>query len=136
MEFAEGEKARLLPPPQFQEALEELSGTEMLGLFQFLKKITLALPEEKLSNYLFSDERIKMEYVIDRLSGKIGLKDDSRVGRIRKGLKRIPQSGPSADFGKTLDFLESMVTGLPDQGFAVTLKNKLEKIRTRYNENT
>ncbi len=130
------EKAQLLSPPRFTEALEEMSGNEMLGLFKFLKTITLALPEEKLSNYLFSDERIKMEYVIDRLSGKSGLKNDSRINRIRSGIGKKSETANGTDFGKTLDFLEAMVTGLPDQGFAVTFKNKLENIRIRYNENS
>ncbi len=130
------EKAQLLSPPKFQEALEDMSGGEMLGLFRFLKTITLALPEDKLSNYLFSDERIKMEYVIDRLSGKSGLKDDLRIGRIRRSLGKKQEPARNTDFGETLDFLEAMVTGLPDQGFAVTFKNKLERIRDRYNENT
>ena len=55
-----------------------------LGLFSYLKRITLYLPEEDLSDYLLSGQRIQMEYIIDRLSGKKGLKDDDRVARIRE----------------------------------------------------
>jgi hypothetical protein len=46
----------------------------------------------------------------------------------------IAANGATGDFGRTLAFLEEMVSGLPDRGFAVTFRNKLAHIRERYHE--
>ena len=169
----------VLEPPKYEEVLSDLGAGEMLDLFRYLKQISLFLPKQALSGYLLSDERIKMEFIIDRLSGKRGLREDARVERIRRalsgsrgrvvcspagsavpdsgalftvhqdrgapGVENVPDSSNSADvetsatpakgdFGRTLAFLEEMVSGLPDRGFAVTFRNKLAHIRERYHE--
>lgn len=118
----------VIGPPRLDEILEEMPGIDVLNLFAYLKTITMFLPDEVLADYLLSDERIQLEYILDRLSGKPGLKDSSRVRRIREGI--AGGTIPMADFREYFEFLETLVEDLPDQGFAVTMKNRLEKLRT------
>lgn len=119
---------RVIGPPRLDEILAELPGVDVLNLFAYLKSITMFLPDDVLADYLLSDERVQLEYIIDRLSGKPGLKDSSRVRRMREGLSGgVVQM---ADFREYFEFLETLVEDLPDQGFAVTIKNRLERLRT------
>jgi hypothetical protein len=130
----------MLSPPEYEEMLTVLNGDELLDLFSYLKEVTRALPADALADYLLSDERIQMEYVIDRLSGKPGLKQSLlfRARQKRVGDERIwpeiPRSILPAKINvrETLEFLENLVGDLPDQGFAVPLKNRLESIRARF----
>jgi hypothetical protein len=132
--------APMLSPPEYEEMLTVLNGDELLDLFSYLKEVTRALPADALADYLLSDERIQMEYVIDRLSGKPGLKQSLlfRARQKRVGDERIwpeiPRSILPAKINvrETLEFLENLVGDLPDQGFAVPLKNRLESIRARF----
>jgi hypothetical protein len=94
-----------------------------------------------LAEYLLSDERIQLEYIIERLAGRPGIKDDERVKKIRAllGTRReaLDKNGDGSKIaiGETLEFLESMASALPDQGIAVTMKKWLEDVRGRYSEN-
>jgi len=132
--------APMLSPPEYEEMLEVLSGSELLGLFSYLKGITRSLPANALADFLLSDERIQMEYVIDRLSGKPGLKqsllfraqqrhaDDERIWPV------IPRDILPAKINvrETLEYLEKLVGDLPDEGFAVAMKHRLETIRGKF----
>jgi polyphosphate kinase 2 (PPK2 family) len=72
-----------------------------------------------------------MEYVIDRLSGKTGLKNDARVRAIRAALSREGKGAnrlAPAGVEQTLDYLRRVVARLPDQGFAVAFRHKLDRI--------
>ena len=132
--------APMLSPPEYEEMLTVLNGDELLDLFSYLKDVTRALPADALADYLLSDERIQMEYVIDRLSGKPGLKQSLlfRARQKRVGDERIWPEIPrnilpaKINVRETLEFLETLVGDLPDQGFAVPLKNRLENIRARF----
>jgi hypothetical protein len=131
----------VLPQTQFDLALGKISTEELLALFNYFKSITRSLPTDNLSEYLLSEERIKLEYVIDRLSGKPGLKDDERVFRIRRKLAtsegRTICTGPavSMDFNKTIEFLHGIVKQLPDEGFVLTFSNKLDRLKDEYEQN-
>jgi len=131
----------VLPQNQFEAALGKISTDELLALFNYFKSITRSLPNDNLSEYLLSEERIKLEYVIDRLSGKTGLKDDERVFRIRRKLATsegetiCTSPGVSMDFDKTIEFLHGMVKRLPDEGFVLTFSNKLDRIKDEYDQN-
>ena len=135
--------APMLSPPEYEEMLTVLNGDVLLDLFSYLKDVTHALPADALADYLLSDERIQMEYVIDRLSGKPGLKQSLlfRAKQKRVGDERIWPEIPrnilpaKINVRETLEFLETLVGDLPDQGFAVPLKNRLENIRARFEGN-
>lgn len=122
--------SRLLPPGRFEEMLVAIPVPDLLALFVFLKKLSLDLPDEVLGTFLLSDERIMMEYVIDRLSGKPGLSRDSRYGMIQNGFKQRITAGRS-EVERTLEQLKLMAASLPDQGFAVSFHNRLEHILER-----
>lgn len=134
-------RAQILPNPRFDKALAEIPPIDLLELFSYLKQITLSLPDRVLAEYLLSDERIQLEYIIERLSGRPGIKDDIRVKKIRAllGTRRVALDrdgdGSKIAIGETLEFLESMASALPDQGIAVTMKKWLEDVRGRYSEN-
>jgi len=131
-------RAPVLEPPALDEALAAISGSEMLSLFNYLKSVTLSLPEPALAEFLLSDERIQLEYVIERLSGKTGLRENRQVLAVRNLLAarqaRLGNAGGAqpVKLEETLQFLESLVAALPDQGFAVTIKKWLIDIRGRY----
>jgi tetratricopeptide (TPR) repeat protein len=134
-------RSPLLPNPRFDKALAEIPPVDLLDLFSYLKQITLSLPDRVLAEYLLSDERIQLEYIIERLAGRPGIKDDERVKKIRAllGTRReaLDKNGDGSKIaiGETLEFLESMASALPDQGIAVTMKKWLEDVRGRYSEN-
>jgi hypothetical protein len=120
----------VLTPPRLDEILEELTGISLLRLFSYLKTITMALPEDILADYLLSNERVQLEYLIDRLAGKPGIRDLSMVRRIRQEKGYIQKK--SGNLWESFDYIERLLEDLPDQGFAVTMKNRMERIKSRF----
>jgi len=123
----------VLSPPKLDDVLEEIPSVDILALFSFLKSITMSLPEEILSEYLLSDERVQMEYIIDRLSGRPGLK---HLAALRRQTGSVLPTDPEVliqtGIRESFEYLENLVESLPDQGFAVTIRNRLEDLRTRF----
>ena len=115
---------------RLDEILEELTGISLLRLFSYLKTITMALPEDILADYLLSNERVQLEYLIDRLAGKPGIRDLSMVRRIRQEKGYIQKK--SGNLWESFDYIERLLEDLPDQGFAVTMKNRMERIKSRF----
>jgi hypothetical protein len=119
----------VVSPPRLDEILGELPGLDVLRLFNYLKSITMDLPDERLADYLISDERVQLEYIIDRLSGRPGLKDQASALRAREGI--VSSTAAAERIEESFAYLESLVEELPDQGFAVIMKNRLERLRER-----
>ena len=92
----------------------------------------MALPEDILADYLLSNERVQLEYLIDRLAGKPGIRDLSMVRRIRQEKGYIQKK--SGNLWESFDYIERLLEDLPDQGFAVTMKNRMERIKSRFAE--
>ena len=124
----------VLPDQQLEDMLGKIGSEEMLSLFNYFKTMTRSLPESPLSEYLLSEQRVKLEYVIDRLSGKKGLMRDAHAYRRRKNIPPSPGDAEvlPLDFNGAVEFLHSVIRKIPDEGFVVTLSNKLDRIKDKY----
>ncbi|HHU35968.1 MAG TPA: hypothetical protein GXZ47_01930, partial [Treponema sp.] len=116
--------------PYLDQILQEMTGISLLRLFSYLKSITMELPQDILADYLLSNERVQLEYLIDRLAGKPGIRDLSRVRRIREELGISEQ--PVANLWGSFNYLENLLDDLPDQGFAITMKNRMDRIKSNF----
>lgn len=126
----------VLDGPVLEELLSDLNPHDLLSLFASLKNLALELPESSLSDYLLSAERVKLEYIIERLSGRSGLLDAATVMRyrVRNSGDAVRDKRSEIPLNKALSYLDSLLEALPDQGLGATLHNRLKDIRERIDE--
>ncbi|WP_024466573.1 tetratricopeptide repeat protein [Treponema pedis] len=116
--------------PHFERELEAIENSEIIKLFSYLSDLMKSLPEENLKKFLISNERIQMEYVIDKLSGDLGLKNRIILMNIKKSLIKTlePKNLTEERLKSTLGYLRLVASQLPDKGFAEACSEKLDKI--------
>ncbi len=126
----------VLDGPVLEELLSDLNPHDLLSLFASLKNLALELPESSLSDYLLSAERVKLEYIIERLSGRSGLLDAATVMRyrVRNSGDAVRDKRSEIPLNEALLYLDSLLEALPDQGLGATLHNRLKDIRERIDE--
>lgn len=120
--------------PLGEEALDgslgEVSEYSILELLEYLKDALKLLPEEEQLKYRKSEERMIMEYLISRLSGKRGLlcsiaKSAYPASSLKSG------EGGAAPLSETFSLLAQLSGELPDKDFANILAKHAEAVQGR-----
>ena len=102
--------------------------TQTLGLLLFLRELVNNLPKEKRSQFLESNARVKMEYLIDKLSGKQGLTkaaENITDGTENKGTEENISSEKIRD---TLTYMKNLTRSLADNVLATALEKQVDKV--------
>lgn len=77
----------------------------------------LTLPVEEAKNFLVSDERVKIRYIIDKLEGSVGLRMRASFMKMRNFLENPNIHAEKREREKFAWTFESMAGSLPDAGF-------------------
>lgn len=114
----------------FEQALKTISSEEMLQLFKNLRELMAALPPEESKKFLVSDERMKTQYIIKKLSGSVGLRMRAIFMKMRNFLQNPNTAAIEADVTvkSLLEYLRDMAEALPDKGFSDACVSKLDTI--------
>ena len=121
---------KLKETPGFDRALQTISSEDMLELFKSLRELLTALPVEESRKFLASDERLKIQYIIRKLTGAVGL----RMRAIFMKMRNFFQNPKAADIESDvtvknlLEYLRDMADVLPDKGFSEACVSKLDSI--------
>ena len=121
---------KLKETPGFDRALQTISSEDMLELFKSLRELLTALPVEESRKFLASDERVKIQYIIRKLTGAVGL----RMRAIFMKMRNFFQNPKAADIESDvtvknlLEYLRDMADVLPDKGFSEACVSKLDSI--------
>ena len=102
--------------------------TQTLGLLLFLRELVNNLPKEKRSQFLESNARVKMEYLIDKLSGKQGLTkaaENITDGTENKGTEENISNEKIRD---TLTYMKNLTRSLADNVLATALEKQVDKV--------
>lgn len=121
---------KMKQPPQFEHALKEISSMEMLELFKALRDLMMTLPETESKLFLASSERVQLQYIIDKLSGSVGLRMRAIFMKMRDFLNynQYYESTENVTIQSLLDYLKQMAISLPDKDFAEVCVSKLDSI--------
>jgi len=68
-------KHQIKDSPSFEQYLNTTDPEQLAQLFLYLRDLAAYLPQEELEIFLNSSERIQIYYIIARLSGELGLKE-------------------------------------------------------------
>jgi hypothetical protein len=106
---------------------------KIVGLMDYLKGLTSALPENKRENFMKSDARLSMEYVINALKGKKGLLKEikEKVPETRAYRPSTPEVPDNQQVAGTLSYLGNLTSALPDKDLFSALKQKVQRIMSR-----
>lgn len=114
----------------FEKALVTISSVEMLQLLKILRDLMAILPPEESKKFLVSSERVKMQYIIDKLTGSVGL----RMRAIFMKMRNFLNHSKSVDLEenitvkKLLTHLKDLAKALPDKGFSEACVLKLNDV--------
>ena len=116
--------------PQFEEELDIIESYEIVNLFVYLRDLMDNLPSIELKDFLISNERIQMEYVINKLSGEVGLKRRMILLNVRGALKKTiePKTSTDKTLKDVLGYLRIIASQLPDKGFASACIGKINSL--------
>ena len=116
--------------PQFEEELDIIESEEIVKLFVYLRDLLDNLPAVELKDFLISNERIQMEYVINKLSGDVGLKRRMILLNVRGALKKTidPKTSTDKTLKDVLGYLRIVSSQLPDKGFASACIGKINNL--------
>ena len=116
--------------PDFENELKIIDGSEIIRLFLYLNDLMKNLPKENLKHFLISNERIQMKYIIDKLSGEIGLKNRIMLMNLKTSLDKTikPKNVTEKHLKNTLGYLRLVASQLPDKGFAEACAEKLNNL--------
>lgn len=116
--------------PRFEEELDIIEGYEIVNLFVYLRDLMDNLPSIELKDFLISNERIQMEYVINKLSGEVGLKRRMILLNVKGALKKTidPKTSTDKTLKDVLGYLRIIASQLPDKGFASACIGKINSL--------
>jgi len=116
--------------PQFEEELYTIESHEIVKLFVYLRDMMDNLPAADLKDFLISNERIQMEYVINKLSGDVGLKRRMILINVKDTLKKAiePKTSTDKTLKDVLGYLRIVASKLPDKGFASACIVKIDNL--------
>ncbi len=116
--------------PQFEEELDIIESYEIVNLFVYLRDLMDNLPSIELKDFLISNERIQMEYVINKLSGEVGLKRRMILLNVKGALKKTidPKTSTDKTLKDVLGYLRIIASQLPDKGFASACIGKINSL--------
>ncbi len=126
---------RLKPQAEFERELELIKKEDILDLFSYIRELMTSLPETELKDFLISNERIQMEYVINKLRGELGLKQKVALLNIKNTLEKTqtPQNKTEKTLKDTLGYLRVVAFQLPDKGFAASCSNRISGLMESLN---
>ena len=118
------------PAPPTPAPAPKRSGDGEAGLLDYLSNLTQSLSEEKRSEFLNSEARLKLEYLKSRLRGEPGLKRD---------VERFAPSVPSPSdvpltpkrLTDTLTYISKMSGFHPDAGIGIALRSRVAVVLDR-----
>jgi hypothetical protein len=128
-------------PDAFQDASvpdaePKLTKDSVLGLVKYLKDMSGSLPDKKREDFMQSDARVSMEYVINTLEGKKGLFEEikkkvpSAVPAKPRALS-IPAVPDKEKIAGTLSYLGNLSTSIQDKNLFAALRKKVQNIMAR-----
>lgn len=134
-----------VPPKAQKPAAEDaLSKDKIVGLMNYLKDLAGGLPDLKRENFMKSDARLSMEYVINTLEGKKGLLKEikEKIPEAKAPTLRPNATKPGGRAGGTsgvnnqkvagtLSYLENLSSDIPDKNLFAALKQKVHSIMSR-----
>jgi hypothetical protein len=100
-------------------------------LLDYLKELARALPTKDEEEFLNSDIRLSLEFLIDVLRGRKGLYKDikARMGEDPEILKEEPAEAPApSKVAGTLTYLEQLASALPDHDLSAAITRKTDAI--------
>jgi hypothetical protein len=128
-----------VPPEPSVEVLEvneapaakNIEVTDMVGLLKSLKGLAEALPDKNKSDFLASDCRLSMEFIIDVLEGRKGLfrNIEERKGESIEEIVVLSEPAPEEVAG-TLGYLEGLAAQLPDTELSAAIARKTKTVIT------
>ena len=95
------------------------------AMFNDLRDMCTWLPEGKKETFLTSLDRLKLDYVINRLMGKPGLLAAAGAVRNTGGLV-IDNSSEKPSLLKTMTYMRDLSSNLPDKNVAIALSNAID----------
>jgi hypothetical protein len=122
------------PEPEESRSPEEKTAKDkIVGLMDYLKGLADALPENKRENFMKSDARLSMEYVINTLKGKKGLLREIKekvpeARSYRPSTEEVPDNQKVAG---TLSYLGNLTNDFPDKDLFSVLKQRVQRIMSR-----
>ena len=110
--------------------MDIIESEEIVKLFVYLRDLLDNLPALELKDFLISNERIQMEYVINKLSGDVGLKRRMILLNVRGALKKTidPKTSTDKTLKDVLGYLRIVSSQLPDKGFASACIGKINNL--------
>ncbi|MGP1445477.1 tetratricopeptide repeat protein [Treponema sp.] len=124
-------KHRVKESPALENYLNTADPEKLAQLFLYLRNLFDFLPEEELSVFLNSSERMQICYIIARLSGELGLKDRAEILQ-QTGTARNAAPPYTADaICGLLKYLRDLSTAVPDQGMGTRIRQELEQLMAK-----
>ena len=112
--------------------IEEFSRT--FEMFNSLRGLCSYLPDEKKDEFFSDLNRVKLDYVIDRLEGKPGLLAAAQALH-SSGLVKPYTGAPKKEFlQRTLSYMDSLANTLTDKGHARALRKEIHRVLDRLNK--
>jgi len=113
--------------------IEEFSRT--FEMFNSLRGLCSYLPDEKKDEFFSDLNRVKLDYVIDRLEGKPGLLAAAQALH-SSGLVKPYAGSPKREFlQRTLSYMDSLANTLSDKGHARALRKEIHRVINRLKKN-
>jgi hypothetical protein len=127
------EQENAAKPDESENPEERTAKDKIVGLMNYLKNLAGALPESKRENFMKSDARLSMEYVINTLKGKKGLLKEikEKVPEARSYRPSTPETPDNQQVAGTLSYLGNLTSALPDKDLFSALKQKVQRIMSR-----
>jgi hypothetical protein len=114
------------------KADKPLDAEDIAKLLNHLKGLIRELPDKDMEQFLNSDVRLSLEFLIDILRGRRGLYKDieERLGEDPETPENGEPAGapPPAQVAGTLAYLERLASALPDQTLSAAITRKTDAV--------
>ncbi|MGP1576046.1 MAG: tetratricopeptide repeat protein [Treponema sp.] len=101
----------------FNKYLDTVEGETLAGMLMYIKDLFAFLPTQTLGSFLTSRQRMQIHYIISRLSGELGLKDQAELLRAKNGY--VSSKPHSIDYMQIIglfEYLHDLCVELSDEG--------------------
>ncbi|MDR3139057.1 MAG: tetratricopeptide repeat protein [Treponema sp.] len=107
-----------------------ISQPNLIGLMRYLRELAGGLTGTLREDFIHSDARLGLEYIIDALEGRKGLFREIRDQHSPKASPAEPETGEPRlkDVADTLKFLKGLASSLPDGDLGVAINRKVDKV--------
>ncbi|MDR3139814.1 MAG: tetratricopeptide repeat protein, partial [Treponema sp.] len=107
-----------------------ISRPDLIGLMCYLRELADGLTGTLRENFIHSDVRLGLEYIIDALEGRRGLFREIRDQHSPKAFPAEPETGEPRlkDVADTLKFLKGLASSLPDGDLGIAINRKVDKV--------